>query len=143
MTGPSTVSFSSGSPTFNDPAAACNPATSLSYTPRCASTRVGAVQIWPEWNAHTLTIVEIAVRRSASSNTTRSALAAELEQQSLHVVSRDLTDALTDCGRTGEAHHVHVLRRDERLTDLSAGSGDDVDDSGREARLLHELAHAR
>ncbi len=31
---------------------------------------MGAVQIWPLWNAHTLAMVEMAVARSASSNTT-------------------------------------------------------------------------
>ena len=37
--------------------------------PRWAMTRVGAVQIWPEWNAHTLEMAPMAVLRSASSNT--------------------------------------------------------------------------
>ena len=32
-------------------------------------TRVGAVQIWPEWKAHTLAMAPMAVLRSASSNT--------------------------------------------------------------------------
>ena len=43
--------------------------TSSSTTDEWAITRVGAVQIWPEWKLHTLPMVPTAVARSASSNT--------------------------------------------------------------------------
>ena len=96
MSGPTTVSGSSGSPTFRRPAAACSPATTWSYTPRCAITRVGAVQIWP------------AVERPHAGDGAdgglevgvvehdAGALAAELEQQALHVAPGDLADGLAD-----------------------------------------------
>ena len=64
--------------------------------PRWASTRVGAVQIWPEWNAHTdddagdrrleVGVVEHDAR----------ALAAELHEDALHVAAGDLGDATAD-----------------------------------------------
>ena len=41
---------------------------------RCTIARVGAVQIWPEWNAHTLAMAATASSRSASSNTSAAPL---------------------------------------------------------------------
>src|SRR5581483_9659524 len=70
MTGPTTVSGSYGSPTLSTFAIFASPATTASYTPRCTIARVGAVQIWPEWNVHTEPIMRTAVATSASSNTT-------------------------------------------------------------------------
>src|SRR3954454_6515402 len=70
MTGPTTVSRSSGSPTFSTFAMPASLPTSSSTIDECAITRVGAVQIWPEWNVHTLPIVPTAVAMSASPNTT-------------------------------------------------------------------------
>ena len=78
--------------------------------------RVGAVQIWPEWNVHTEPIIGTAVFTSASSNTSAGALAAELEQRALHRAPADFGDAQPDAGRTGERHHVDVAALDERFT---------------------------
>ena len=43
----------------------------------------------------------------------------------------------------GEAHHVDVRRRDERLPGLGRRAGDHVDDAGGEARLVEDLAEHR
>ena len=41
---------------------------------RCTIARVGAVQIWPQWNAHTLAMAVTAVLMSASSSTSAAPL---------------------------------------------------------------------
>ena len=84
--------------------------------------RVGAVQIWPEWNVHTDPIIVTAVFTSASSNTSAGALAAELEQRPLHRAAADFGDAQPDPGGTGERHHVDVAALDECLTGCRASS---------------------
>ena len=58
--------------------------------------RVGAVQIWPEWNVHVEPIMPIAVLRFGVVEHQRRTLAAQLEQQALHRAAADLTDAHAD-----------------------------------------------
>ena len=70
MTGPTTVDMSVGSPTFSTPANWASPATTWSKMLRCTMARVGAVQIWPEWKAHTEPMAVTTPLMSASSNTT-------------------------------------------------------------------------
>ena len=84
ITGPTMVSVSSGSPTFTLPANAASLSTSSSYLLRCTIARVGAVQICPLWNAHTLLIAVTAARELGVVEHERRALAAELEQHALH-----------------------------------------------------------
>ncbi len=74
MTGPTMVSSSSGSPTFMFPATAASRSTSSSYLLRCTIARVGAVQIWPLWNPHTLAMAVTAPLMSASSSTSAAPL---------------------------------------------------------------------
>ncbi len=69
------------------------PSTTWSYTPRCTIARVGAVQIWPEWNVHVEPIMPIAVFRFGVVEHERATLAAELEQQALHRAAADFADA--------------------------------------------------
>ena len=59
-------------------------------------TRVGAVQIWPEWKAHTLDDVADGGLEVGVVEHDGRALAAELEQQALHVAAGDLADAAAD-----------------------------------------------
>ena len=59
----------------------------------------------------------------------RRALAAELHELALHAAPADLADALAHDGGAGEGHHVDVRRADDRLADLGAAAGDDVDDA--------------
>ena len=84
--------------------------------------RVGAVQIWPEWNVHTEPIIETAVLHVGVVEHERRALAAELEQRALHRAPADFGDAHADAGRAGERHHVDVAALDERLTGRRASS---------------------
>ena len=55
--------------------------------------RVGAVQIWPEWNVHTEPIIDDRGLDVGVVEHERRALAAELEQQPLHRATADLGDA--------------------------------------------------
>ena len=69
-------------------------------------------------------------------------LAAELERDLLHRARRELHDAPPDFGRAGERDLVdeRVLR--ELLARAAAGTGDEVDDAGRDVGLfarLHQL----
>ena len=69
-----TVPGSYGSPTFSAPAIWARPATTWSYTLRCTIARVGAVQIWPEWNVHVEAIILMAFGTAASSKTSAAPL---------------------------------------------------------------------
>jgi len=50
ITGPTMVALSVGSPTFRNPAILVNPSRTCSKMLEWTTARVGAVQIWPEWN---------------------------------------------------------------------------------------------
>ena len=63
-----------GSPTVRRPANAVSPSTTWSKTLRWTTARVGAVQIWPEWNAQVEPMAVMAAFRSASSKTTAAPL---------------------------------------------------------------------
>ncbi len=131
MSGPTTVSGASGSPTFRRPAAACSPATTWSYTPRCAITRVGAVQICPQWKAHTLAMVPMAVFRSASSNTIPAPLPPS--SSSSRFMSRPATSPMArptgvepvklTMSTSGEATSACPASGDEPVTTLTTPAG--------------------
>ena len=80
------------------------------------------MQIWPEWNAHTLPIAVTAVVEVGVVEHERGALAAELEQQALHRAAADLAMRWPDAGRAGERHHVDVAGLDERRRRRRASS---------------------
>ena len=58
------------------------------------------MQIWPLWNAHTLAIVPMAVGQVGVVEDDAGALAAELEQQPLHVAAGHLADGPADRAST-------------------------------------------
>ena len=115
--------------------------TSSSYVLRCTIARVGAVQIWPLWNAHTLPMrgdrgVDVGVVEHQ-----RGALAAELEQQALHRrCRRPRRSAGADRGGAGERHHVDVARLGSARPPGSASADvTTLTTPGREADLAHDL----
>nr|WP_254127074.1 hypothetical protein [Aquihabitans sp. G128] len=69
-------------------------------------------------------------------------LAAQLEQQALHLLAAHLGDAAADAGGAGEGDHVDVGRGGDGLGGLDRAGRDDVDHAGREPGLLEQLAHA-
>ena len=74
ITGPITVALSVGSPTLRKPAIWTSPSATWSKTLRCTTARVGAVQIWPEWNDQVEPMHPTAPFTSASSNTMQAPL---------------------------------------------------------------------
>src|SRR3954454_5798631 len=106
-------------------------------------TRVGAVQIWPEWNDQVLPMPATAPLTSPSSNTTAAPLPPS--SSSSRFMPRPAVSAiffpagglgvlLPDRRAAGERHHVYV-GLDERLSGLRAGTGDDVEDARWKTRL--------
>ena len=59
-------------------------------------------------------------------------LAAELEVEPLDGVGGDLRDALAGDGVAGDRDHPDLRMADERVADVGARAGQDVDDAGRE-----------
>ena len=68
------VAVSVGSPTLRKPAICTSPSRTWSNRLRCTTARVGAVQIWPEWNDHVEPMQPMAPFTSASSKTTQAPL---------------------------------------------------------------------
>ena len=131
ITGPTTVSGSSGSPTFSRPAACCQPGDDLVVDAALGETRVGAVQIWPEWKAHT----RCDRRRSPCGGRrrrTRGAAPLPPSSSSWRFMPRPRPRR---CGWPTEVDPVNETmstcgRGDQRLAGLGAAAGDDVDDPG-------------
>ena len=68
------MALSVGSPTLRKPAICTRPSRTWSNTLRWTTARVGAVQIWPEWNDQVEPMHPTAPLMSASSNTTQAPL---------------------------------------------------------------------
>ena len=60
----------------------------------------------------------------------------------LQAVGRVLRHLDAGLARARERDHRHVRMRDDRVADLSPASVDDVDDAGRDARLVQQLHEA-
>ena len=78
---------------------------------RCTTARVGAVQIWPLWNPHTLAsavtaVVDVGVVEDRAPRPCRRARAAVASSSAPPAAE----DPLADRGRAGEADHVDVRR---------------------------------
>ena len=100
--------------------------------------RVGAVQIWPEWNVHTDPIIVTAVFTSASSNTSAAPLPPS--SSSVRFIVRPPTSAMR---RPTPVEPVNETMSTSRLSTSAspvAGrrAGDDVDDAFGEADLVHD-----
>ena len=70
-------------------------------------------------------------------------LAAELEAQSLELAAGPLRDRPARLGAARERDDADVRVVDDRVADLAARTGHEVDDARREARLVHELDEER
>ena len=96
---------------------------------------------WPLWKNVPHNTPAAARSRSASSQHDVRRLAAELERHLLHGARRELHDAAADFGRTGERDLVdeRVLR--QLFTRAATGTGDRVDDAGRDVGFFARLHH--
>ena len=70
-------------------------------------------------------------------------LAAELEAEPLELAAGPLGDRPARLRAAGERDDADVRVVDDRVADVAAGAGDEVDDAGRKARLVHELDEER
>src|SRR5215218_2943823 len=66
-------------------------------------------------------------------------LAAELQAQALQPAAGTGRDRLARRRAAGERDHRHVRAVDDRVAHLTTGAGDEVDDTRREPRLVHQL----
>src|SRR6185295_5073870 len=69
-------------------------------------------------------------------------LAAELEMDVLQAVGRGLRHLDSSLARARERDHRYIRMRDDRVTDLSPTSVDDVDDARRNTRVVQQLDEA-
>ena len=106
-------------------------------TARSTMTRLAAVQRWPVVPNADQTMPSVARSRSASARTTIAFLPPSSRDSALERGGPRVRDAAAGLGVAGEADDRHVRAFDDRVTDLAAGAGHEVDGPGREARLDH------
>ena len=129
-----------GRPPSASPAIAASAVDQLVVRLRCTIARVGAVQIWPLWNAHTLPMAVTASVEVGVVEHHRRALAAELEQQALHRVAAGLVDGLA----RPTVEPVNDTMSMSRVS-VSAAAGSGAADvttlttPGREPDVAHDL----
>ena len=139
MSGPTSVAGSEPGPSRSLRALDSSRWSSASTTGRSTTTRLAAVQRWPVVPNADQRIPSVARSRSASAMTTIPFLPPSSRLSALQAPAGPLGDPPAGRRRARERDDRHVRRVDDRVADIGAGAGHEVDGARREAGLGHQL----